>query len=276
MKIFSKNATYQKFEVLLTNRNKRYRYGEFLVEGVRNINEAIQNDWKIVSFLYPSGRKLSDWAASLLRDVSTQVNYELSEGLMSELSGKGDTSELLAVVQMKSDEEPKLSETPILALFDRPSNKGNLGTLLRSCDAFGVERLILTGHAVDVYDPEVVGASMGSFFKVPFVRMSDNAEIDEYIARLRQRYPLLKVVGTTARQGKSLFDVELTTPILFLIGSETDGLNWHLCELCDVIATIPMSEGSSASSLNVGCAATVLFYETARQRGECGRLRCSV
>jgi len=58
----------------------------------------------------------------------------------------------------------------------------------------------------------------------------------------------------------------MTTPVLFLIGNETDGLNQHYCEISDVMATIPMSEQSLSSSFNVSCAATVLFYEVIRQR----------
>ena len=63
-KIFSKNSTFQKFEVLRTNRNKRYKYNEFLVEGVRSLNEAVKNNWKIKSFLYDKGN-LSDWAKDI-------------------------------------------------------------------------------------------------------------------------------------------------------------------------------------------------------------------
>lgn len=66
VKVNSKNATYQKFEVLKTNRNKRYKYGEFFVEGVRNINEAIKNNWEICSFIYSDKSKLSDWAKKVI------------------------------------------------------------------------------------------------------------------------------------------------------------------------------------------------------------------
>lgn len=266
--IFTKNAAYQKFEVLLTNRNKRHRYNEFIVEGVRNINEAIKNSWEIHSFIYPHGKKLSGWAGDLLRHVKTKVNYALAEDLMNELSGKKDTSELIAIARMRDNVENlrPMSENPIIALFDRPSNKGNLGTLLRSCDAFGVDQLIITGHAVDIYDPDVISASMGSFFKLPFIRLSGNMEIDTYIAELRQRYPLLKAVGTTAHEKTSIYQVDMTTPVLFLIGNETEGLNQHYYDLSDVMATIPMHEQSSASSFNVSCAATVMFYEANRQR----------
>ena len=149
--IASKNATFQKFEVLKTNRNKRYKHGEFFVEGVRNINNAVLNGWEIISFLYDETRELSSWAKEKLGTVHTKVNYALTPALIAELSGKEDTSELLAIIKMREDnvDSLPLSKVPFLALFDRPSNHGNLGTILRSCDALGVDGLILTGHAVD-------------------------------------------------------------------------------------------------------------------------------
>ena len=267
-KIFTKNATYQKFEVLKTNRNKRYKYNEFFVEGVRNINEAIQFQWEITSFLYSKERELSIWAKNILSSVPTMVNYELTASLMSELSNKEDTSELLAIVRMRNDEftQFRLSERPILALFDRPSNKGNLGTIIRSCDALGVEGLVITGHAVDLYDPEVIGSSMGSFFKVPVIRISDNQSLDDFLQRMRKRYPDFKTIGTTAHKEHPIYNVDLTTPVMIFIGNETDGLCRAYKDCCDILTTIPMVEDSAASSFNVGCAATVLFYEANRQR----------
>lgn len=270
-RVYTKNAAYQKFEVLKTNRNKRYRYYEFFVEGVRNINEAIRNQWEIVSFLYTPDIPLSSWAKETLGAVRTQVNYELSASLMAELSGKADTSELMAVVKMRPDsfEQFHLSENPLLALFDRPSNKGNLGTIIRSCDALGVEGLILTGHGVDLYDPEVVVSSMGSFFNVPVIRMPDLPKLEQFLAEMKERYPGFQTVGTTAHKEFPIYDADLSGPLLFMIGNETDGLCRAFKEGCDRLVTIPMVETSSASSFNVGCAATVMFYEAVRQR-TCG------
>ncbi len=267
-KIYSKNAAYQKFEVLKTNRNKRYKYNEFFVEGVRNINEAIRNGWTIQSFLYCPEMGLSNWAKDILRTVKTEVNYELTEALMKEISSKEDTSELLAVVKMRDDrlEDLVLSDNPVIALFDRPSNKGNLGTIIRSCDSFGLDGLLITGHAVDLYEPDVVSSSMGSFFNVHTVRVEDNAYLDRYLDGLKRRYPGLQIVGTTAHRETRIDQVDFTRPTVIMIGNETMGLNKAFKEKCDVLATIPMSEKSSASSFNVGCAATVCFYEIVRQR----------
>ncbi|MDF2942862.1 MAG: hypothetical protein K0S01_1720 [Herbinix sp.] len=269
-KIFSKNAAFQKFEVLKTNRNKRYKYYEFFVEGVRNINEAIKNNWHIGSFLYTKEKPLSNWATELLGTVKTDINYELTASLMADLSNKEDTSELLAIVTMRKDsfDQFHFSDNPVIALFDRPSNKGNLGTIIRSCDALGVEGLIITGHAVDLYDPDVIVSSMGSFFKVPVIRVSDNDQLNKFIIDMKTKYPNFKTIGTTAHKENPIYNVNMKSPVMFMIGNETDGLSRAFKENCDVLTTIPMVETSSASSFNVGCAATVMFYEAARQRKE--------
>ncbi|MBE0601226.1 MAG: rRNA methyltransferase [Firmicutes bacterium] len=264
----SKNAAYQKFEVLKTNRNKRYRYGEFFVEGVRNLNEAAANGWAFSALLYTPETPLSAWAREMLSSVRAEAHYALSAALMAELSGKTDTSELLAVVKMRQDDLSALPmrEVPLFALFDRPSNKGNLGTVIRSCDALGVDGLILTGHAVDLYDPEVVVAGMGSFFHMPVIRVPDTERAIGWMADRKEQDPAFQIVGTTAHRETNAEDVDFSRPTLLMIGNETDGLSRGLKETCDVLATIPLCETSSASSLNVACAATALLYEAARQR----------
>ncbi len=273
-KIRSKDAAWQKLEVLKTNRNKRYRYFEFLVEGVRNLNEAEKNGWEFSSLLYPADTPLSDWAKDMLRRVKTDVNLELSPALMKELSEKEDTSELMAVVKMRPDDpsviRPKNGGIPLVALFDRPSNKGNLGTLIRTLDGLGAHGLILTGHGVDPYDPETVGATMGSFFRIPVVRIPRHEDLEAYFDSLRREFGDLAVTGTTAHAEKALWECDLTRPTVFMIGCETDGLSAGLRPLCTELVTIPMDPSSSASSFNVACAATVLFYEAVRQRSRRG------
>lgn len=267
-KVLTQNATYQKFEVLKSNRNKRFKYHEFLVEGVRIINKAIKKGWNIKSFLYSDEKKLSDWAKGIISSTSTEVNYILSELLMKELSGKDDTSEIIAIISMRDDnlETLNFSNNPMVALFDRPSNKGNLGTIIRSCDALGVECLIISGHAVDLYDPEVVVSSMGSFFNMQVVRVPETQKVLDFITRMKKQYPTFKTIGTTAHKEHPIYDLDMSGPILFMIGNETDGLCNTYKNCCDILATIPMVESSYATSFNVGCAATVMFYEAVRQR----------
>lgn len=266
-RIFSKNSTYQKFEVLKRNRNKRYKYHEFLVEGVRSLNEAVKNQWNVKSFLYDK-EHLSDWATDMIRNVRTEKNYWLTAELMQELSDKEDTSELMAVIEMREDrlDTIPLSENPFIVLFDRPSNKGNLGTMIRSCDALGADMLILTGHAVDLYDPDVVVSAMGSFFNMPVIRIADNQELFAYVQKLKEQYPQFLTVGTTAHKEFPVYRADLSGPLMLMMGNETMGLNKAFKEYCDMLCTIPMSEKSYASSFNVSCAASILMYEVTRQR----------
>ncbi|MBQ1850810.1 MAG: hypothetical protein II477_04460 [Lachnospiraceae bacterium] len=266
-KIVTKNSTYQQIEVLKTNRNKRYKMNQFLVEGVRSLKEAAKNGWKIKSLIYCS-ENLSDWAKEMIREVKTEVNYNLTSQLLSELSDKTDTSELMAIIEMREDrlDTLRLSKTPFLVLFDRPSNRGNLGTMIRSCDALGADALILTGHAVDLYDPDVVVSAMGSFFNLPVVRIADNRELYAYLDKLREEYPGFMTFGTTAHKESPIWGENLTMPLLLMIGNETMGLNKAFKEYCDKLCTIPMAETSYASSFNVSCAASIMMYEIVRQR----------
>lgn len=268
VRVLSKNAAYQKFEVLRSNRNKRYRYGEFLVEGVRNINQAIRNGWQFSALLYSPETPLSHWAQEVLSTVPCDTHYQLSLPLMQQLSGKTDTSELLAILRMQPDDPARLgsSACPLYLLFDRPSNHGNLGSIIRSGDALGADGLILTGHGVDPYQPEVIAASMGSFFNLPVVRIADNESVFAWIARQRDRYAGFQVIGTTAHKELNITQVDFTLPTLLMIGNETEGLCRAFKEGCDLLATIPMADSSSASSFNVACAATVMMYEACRQR----------
>lgn len=267
--IYNKNNIFQKFEVLKTNRNKRYKYHEFLVEGVRSLNEAVKNNWNIISFIYDKNN-LSGWAKDMIKAVNTDSNFCLTPELMRDLSGKEDTSELMAIIEMREDklDNVTLSENPFIVLFDRPSNKGNLGTMIRSCDALGADMLIITGHSVDLYDADVVVSAMGSFFKLPVIRISDNRVLFAYIDRLKKRYPDFTTIGTTAHREHPIYSANLTSPLMLMMGNETMGLNKAFKDYCDLLCTIPMSEGSYATSFNVSCAASILMYEVTRQREE--------
>lgn len=257
---------YQRFEVIKRNRNKRYKYKEFFVEGVRNINEAIKNNWEFKCFLYSGEKALSNWAKNLINSVKVENVFELSQQLMEKLSDKDDTSEIIAIVTMKSDNinRIKFSPKPLVVVFDRPSNKGNLGTIIRSCDAMGCDGLIITGHAVDLYEPETIISSTGSFFKLPTIRLQKYSDIVDLVLNMKPKHPDVQIIGTDECGEVSINQCEFNKPTVLLIGNETDGLSRNYKQVCDEIAKIPI--GGSASSLNVACATSILLYEISRQR----------
>ncbi len=266
IRVQTENNDFQYVDTLRRNRAKRHRAREFVVEGVRAINGALAADWEIAAFLYDPTRRLSGWAIEILTNSTARAHLEMAPALMAQLSGKEETSELLAVVVMPEERLERIPLRPNLrvVLMDRPASPGNLGTLIRSCDAFGVDGLIVSGHAVDLYDPETINATVGSLFALPIVRIGGPGDLLPWFDLLRQQFANFQIVGTSAKATLDIADHDLTVPTLLAVGNETWGLSAAYKEICDAMVSIPIV--GSASSLNVACAASVLLYEIDRQR----------
>ncbi|HEX5692939.1 MAG TPA: RNA methyltransferase [Roseiflexaceae bacterium] len=266
VKIFSENNQFQHVETLRRNREKRHRSREFFVEGVRPINLAIEHGWSINAFLYSTEKRLSGWAEDVLDQSRARVHYELPLALLEKLSNKSEPSELLAVVAMPDDDLARIPLRPnmLIVLFDRPASPGNLGTLIRSCDALGVDGLVITGHAADLYDPETISATTGSFFAVPAVRLPSQRELLPWFETIEQAIGPFQLVGSSAKAETDIAAHDWTPPTLLAIGNETWGLSANYKALCDALVRIPI--GGSATSLNVASAASIMLYEIDRQR----------
>jgi tRNA G18 (ribose-2'-O)-methylase SpoU len=270
-RITSRNARFQQWESLLTNRNKRQRAREFLVQGVRPITIAAAQGWPIHTLIYDSSRSLSTWARELLH-TSAAEQFSMSGELLAELGEKNEKPpELVAVLEVPDDDldRIKIGRDFLGVLFDRPTSPGNVGSVIRSADAFGAHGLIVTGHAADVYDPKSVRASTGSLFALPVVRAPSHQEVIAWLDHNRDQGRPVTLVGTDEQGDADIFDLDLTGPTLLLVGNETAGLSSAWLALCDRVGQIPMS--GSASSLNAANAATAVLYEISRQRIAAGR-----
>jgi TrmH family RNA methyltransferase len=252
-KVSTRNAAFQQWQALLTNRTKRQRAGEFLVQGVRPITLAVEHGWEVRTLLHTGG-PASRWAEDLLRQHDSAV---LSPELMRELGGK-DEQELIAVVALPEDRLDRIPDRAdlLVVVFDRPATPGNIGTLIRSADAFGAHGVIVTGHAADPYDPRAVRATTGSLFAIPVVRVPSHREVLDWTTA--------RIVATDERGDTDVADADLTGPTVVLIGNETNGLSAAWREAAQQSVRIPIA--GAASSLNAASAATVVLYVAARQR----------
>lgn len=264
-RISVRNARFQQLEAILNNRAKRTRAGEFLVQGVRPITLAVEQGWKIRTLIFAADQKLSQWARELLTvDAET---IAMSSELMAELSGKDEgATEMLAVVEMPQDDLARIPVTPnfLGLVFDRPTQPGNVGTIIRSADALGAAGLIVSGHGADPYDQKAVRASTGSIFSLPTVRENSVETVMAWVAEQRAAGVPIVVAATDEHGETPVWDFDFTQPVLVLVGNETNGLSKAWREAADVTLSIPMA--GAASSLNAGNAATLLMYEALRQR----------
>ncbi|GAA4725939.1 RNA methyltransferase, TrmH family [Promicromonospora umidemergens] len=264
-RISLRNARFQQLQTLLTNRNKRHRAGQFIVQGVRPITMAVEHGWEIQALLYDGERRLSQWARDLLAAHPHTEHVKMSPDLLAELAEK-DEVELLAVVAMQPDVLDRIEAGPdfLGVVFDRPTQPGNIGAVIRSADAFGAHGVITTGHSADAYDPKAVRATTGSFFAMPVVRSPSPAEVVSWVEERRAAGLPIVVVATDEHGEADVSAFDLTQPVLLLVGSENDGLTRAWRDAADVTLSIPMT--GSASSLNAANAATVVLYEARRQR----------
>ncbi|MGE5579707.1 MAG: TrmH family RNA methyltransferase [Bacillota bacterium] len=266
MRIFTENDVFQQLMSLSINRRKRHQAKRCLVEGVKPINLAIANGWAIEGLIYAQGAHLSSWAKDVIATSGAKTHYELAPHLMEALNDKEETSELIAVVSTPGDDLARIRVglLPLLVVLDQPSSPGNLGSIIRSCDALRVDGVAVLGHSADIYDPQTIRASLGTVFSTPVVRLSSMNQALEWFKSLKDAHPGLMVIGTSAKADTELDQADPTQPTVLVFGNETRGMSWNLREACDLILRIPIC--GSASSLNLACAASIVLYEVDRQR----------
>lgn len=266
LRVSRENNQYQHAEVLRRNRQKRQQFGEFFVEGVRAINGVLEFGWTITAFLYAPEAGLSDWATDILRRSSAALHLELTPALMAQLSEKTETSELIALVAMPEDDLTRIpvSGDLLVVVADRPQNPGNVGTLIRSCDALGANGLIVSGHAVDLYDPEVIRATTGSLFSLPVVRISSPRDLLAWREQLTAQIGSIQLVGMDEHAALTTWEQEFRGPTILLAGNETWGLSAAYLEMATALVRIPI--GGFATSLNMAVATSIVLYEIERQR----------
>ena len=268
IRITSRNARFQQLQAILSNRAKRQRAGEFIVQGVRPISMAIEYKWPIRHLIYNADTTLSSWAKTVLAEVNTE-RIGMSAELIRELGEKEDQApELIAVASMRPDNLSQINVDPsFLGLaFDRPTNPGNIGSIIRSADAFGGHVAIVSGHAADPYDPKSVRGSTGSLFAVPTVRVPSHREVIHWISEICAGGVPIAIVGTDEKADMDITSYDFRQPTLIVVGNETSGMSAGWRDACDYTITIPMK--GSASSLNAANAASIVLYEAARQRNQ--------
>lgn len=268
LKISVKNAEFQILLALRTNRSKRSQEKEVFVEGTEGIKQLIEARWEITRILFREGVALSTWGESVLKRFTSAKQFEVAPELFSELSEKENPSEFIVTAKIQNHSLTALHSLkkpkPFYLLFDRPSDLGNFGSLLRSADAFQVDAVFVLGHSIDVYDPKVIRASLGSVFHTKIIFVESLSQLETFLDSEKNRCGL-QVVGSDSEGKHSLQNQNIQSPIFIILGNEAKGMSVHLQSLCDMIVNIPMF--GVVNSLNVSCAGSILLWEVTKNLG---------
>jgi 23S rRNA (uridine2479-2'-O)-methyltransferase len=246
------DATFQVLDALNRNRRKRRQRKEFLVHGVRAIDAARAQGWPITRVVARRGDAHSWWMNRLVGEVPEVV--ELPPGLFDELSGRDEPAEVIAVAKLVPGSLDSIAGGGPLLVLDRPASPGNLGTLIRSADAFGCAGVVLLGRSADPFDPRCVRATQGSLFAVPVVELGGAAELAPWL-RVSGR----RVLGLDERGPTPIGVAVDGAPVALVVGNEQRGLAAAARELCDELVRIPMTS-TRATSLNAAVAGSIALY----------------
>lgn len=254
-----RNAEFQIIQSLKLNRAKRHQLEEIFVEGIESIKQAISAGIEITRIVVYNEAGLSDWGKALVRTSKAQL-IVMTFDLYKELCDRNEPSELLITARVAPSTLAKiiLPEKPFVLIFDRPSDYGNFGSLIRSANAFNVDAIFVIGHGVDWYDPKTIRASLGAVFHTKIVHIRAMQELKIWIEQQKPRNGI-QVVGTDSTGSTSLVDCALRRPIALILGNEAKGMSIALKELCDLLVRIPLS--GAVNSLNVACAGSILLWD---------------
>jgi 23S rRNA (uridine2479-2'-O)-methyltransferase len=259
-KISTNNSTYQILQALKTNRRKRNELGEIFVEGIESIKQVRESDYAISRILFTDYDRLSDWGKGFVGQYPAAELFTISKELYKGLSDKDEPSELMITVKKKKIalEDVKLGRDPVILVFDRPSDHGNLGTIIRSANCFAVDLIITTGHAIDHFDPKVIRSSLGAIFRTNLVHEESTEKIIQYLERQKKERGV-KVIGTDSAGDTSIISGIMKKPLALIIGNEAKGISVRFKEYADHLVAIPLR--GNVNSLNVACAASICLWQ---------------
>ncbi|HSM72716.1 MAG TPA: RNA methyltransferase [Anaerolineales bacterium] len=249
----SQNPKLKRVRSLMGRAKERRDANAFVVEGVRLIEEAVNADWEFQFALYSDG--LSQRGMDLVDKLSAR-DIEIDDvagDLIQKLSDTENPQGILAVLKTKS--LPMPASPNFVLIPDQIRDPGNLGTLLRTAVATGVQAILLPPETTDVFAPKIVRAGMGAHYRLPIRSMKW-----EEIKSLTQDMH----IHLADMDGTPCWEADLHTPLALIIGGEAEGASDEARRLATQKICIPMA--GNVESLNAGVAGSVLMFEVMRQR----------
>jgi TrmH family RNA methyltransferase len=245
--------------VKLRDRRQREKTARFLIEGYRELKCAVDANRKIEAVFYCTDFFLGENERALI-SASGAASYECSPEVFAKLSYRDRPDGILAVAPQLHLRLSDLSLSPIpfFLIAESIEKPGNLGTMLRSCDAAGVDAVILCDPTTDIHNPNVVRSSIGTLFTQRIIEASS----EETLAFLKKHE--ISIVAATPNADREFTQADFKVPLAIAVGTEQYGLSKIWMREANIAVRIPML--GVADALNVASATTLFLYEVVRQR----------
>lgn len=246
----------------LYRKKERWKNESFLVEGIRIVEECLKSDVPIKYIVYSDELFNVNGGERLFYEVYKK-NIDIIKfpyKLFKDIADTQNPQGIIAVVKFNLVSfESIIQKKNFLVMLDEVTDPGNMGTIIRTADAFGSNGIVLTEGCVDVFNPKVVRSTMGSIFHVPLCYVEDKTYALE---RFKQEDI---IILTTSLEGKKLVhNVNLDKDFVLIIGNEARGVSEESMFYADELVKIFMP--GKAESLNAAIATSIIMYEAAKQR----------
>lgn len=260
--ITSSQNPFIKSLVLLQEKAKaRKQSGQFLIEGIREIELAIKGNYQLDTLLFvPEVFSEAETKKLASKNSSAEI-IEISKEVYQKLAYRDTTEGIIAVAKTKSHDlsELQLPENPLLLIMESIEKPGNIGAMLRTCDAAKVDAVLIADAKTDLYNPNMVRSSVGCLF----TNQIATGTTDEIIEFLQKNN--INFYSATLQNSTSYHTQDFTKPTALVVGTEATGLSKAWREKATQNIIIPMQ--GEIDSMNVSVAAAILLFEAKRQRG---------
>ena len=249
------NQKIKQLVLLQQKSSERKRSGLFVVEGLRELRHCVSKGYEIDSLFFCSALLVES-----IDDLLVASSYEVTEQVYGKIAYRDSTEGVVAVMRMRHTalEDLQLSDRPLVVVLESVEKPGNLGAVLRSADAAGADAVIVCDPLTDLYNPNLIRASIGALFTVPTVAVSSEACIRFLKARG------IRILTAQLQDSELYYDTDMTCGTAIVMGTEATGLTNQWRVAADAHIRIPML--GQLDSLNVSVSAAILLFEAVRQR----------
>ncbi|MBW6410013.1 TrmH family RNA methyltransferase [Clostridium weizhouense] len=253
--IESKDNNLYKETKKLKDRKNRNKNNKYVIEGFRLIDEGFKANLDIDYLILTKNayEKIEFYFGDEIRN-KVKI-YCISDNLFKDLTSTENPQGIIAVVDMKQKEFDVSGDFYLFC--DKLQDPGNMGTIIRTAHAAGVNGIILSKGTVDIYNEKTIRATMGSLFHLPIYYD------DDLLLIKKLKDDGFKLLVTSLESSKDFFKEELSGKVILTVGNEGNGVSEEVLKLADSRVKIPMPGG--AESLNVAIATSIIIYEKVRQ-----------
>ena len=245
-------------------KKQRMKNLQFVVEGVRIVDECLKHNGDIEYIVYGKNLHMVRGGTDLLNKIFQKgyIVYEVPDQLFNKLAATENPQGIMAVVNMKNitleSLELKNDEESLFIILDRIQDPGNMGTIIRTSEGAGADAVILTKGSVDPYNDKTLRATMGAIFYLPVIQCKDDA----WIEYLKEKD--VKLIAADLNTDKTYIDIDYNGNIGIIIGNEANGTDEKILHNVDERVIIPIL--GRVESLNAAMAAGILIYKAIEKK----------